>query len=196
MANRKNKQQWDSKRTFVVLNVPEPVASKITLLRSQYQSWRVALPVEITLAGSSGIGVLRYHESEMDDICDKLDEIARISSPILTRFSSVTLFPGTRVFYYRPDDSTSFIEMQSKLIKSGLRFERSPIPFTPHCTIADLPTDATELPDELKALALPDIEILLDTLSVYQLDRRILSGDPDGCRLHHQTKLRGQTSLK
>jgi 2'-5' RNA ligase len=191
MANRKTKQNWDSKRTFIGLNVPPPVATKITLLRQQYHSWRVALPVEITLAGSSGLGVLRYHESEIEGIFAKLDEIARSFSPILTRFGSVAMFPNNRVFYYVPDDTKPFIEIQKALRESGLRFENSVFPFTPHCTITDITTENVELSPELKAFALPETDILLDTLSVSQIDSRILSANPAGCYQLHQTKLGG-----
>ncbi len=194
MRKTKSKQNWNSKRTFIVLDVPSPVAEQVTALRRQFKSWRVALPVEITIAGSSGLGVLRYHESEMEEIFDTLEEIAYGFAPIVTRFSDVSMFAGTKVFYYVPEEAAPFIALQAALVKSGLRFERSEFPFTPHCTIADLESVANELPSELKLLALPEIEIVLDTLSVYNLDERILGGNPEGCRLLHRTKLIGSVS--
>jgi 2'-5' RNA ligase len=189
MKNKSSQGGWDSKRTFIVLDVPLPVAETVLALRRQFKSWRVSLPVEITLAGSSGLGVLRYHESQLEAIFETLDEIARGFAPIVTRFSSVALFRGTRVFYFVPDDAAPFQLMHAALVKSGLRFERSPFAFTPHCTIADLETVALALPTDLQELALPDCEIVLDTLSVYNLDERVLGGNPEGCRLLHRTKL-------
>ncbi len=180
---------WNSKRTFIVLDVPSPMAETVLALRREFGSWRAALPVEITLAGSSGLGVLRYHESELVKVIETLDEIARGFAPIVTRFRSVALFPGTKVFYFVPDEAAPFFALQAALSKSGLRFERSPFAFTPHCTLADLETVTLKLPASFQALALPDTEIVLDTLSVYNLDSRVLGGNPEGCRLLHQTKL-------
>jgi 2'-5' RNA ligase len=190
MAKNKNsKGGWNSKRPFIVLDVPPPMAERIFALRRHFGSWRVALPVEITLVGSSGLGVLRYHESELETIFDTLDGMARRFAPIVTHFSSVAMFPGTRVFYFVPDNAAPFLTLQAALVESGLRFERSPFPFTPHCTIADLETVAEELPSGFQALAQPDTEIVLDTLSVYNLDERVLGGNSEGCRLLHRTKL-------
>lgn len=189
MKTRKSKGGWNSKRTFIVLDVPPPVAETVLALRQKFGSWRVALPVEITLAGSSGLGVLRYHESELGAVLETLDSMARGFAPILTRFSSVALFPGTRVSYLVPDDAAPFVALQAALAKSNLRFERSPFAFTPHCTLADLETAALELPRSLQSLALPDTDVVLDTLSVYNLHSRVLSGNPEGCLLLHRTKL-------
>jgi 2'-5' RNA ligase len=189
MKNKRSQGGWDSKRTFIVLDVPSPMAETVLALRRQFGSWRLALPVEITLAGSSGLGVLRYHESELEAIFETLDEVAHRFAPMATRFGSVALFPGTRVFYFVPEDASPFVALQTALIESGLRFERSPFAFTPHCTIADLETVALELPTNFQELALPDCEIVLDTLSVYNLDARVLGGNPEGCRLLHRTKL-------
>ncbi len=189
MKKTNSKGGWNSKRTFIVLEVPSPIAENVLALRRRFGSWRTALPVEITLAGSSGLGVLRYHESEMGAVFEILDEMATQFAPIFTRFSSVALFPGTKVFYLVPDDAAPFFALQDALVKSGLRFERSPFAFTPHCTLADLETPAFELPASFGTFALPDMEIVLDTLSVYNLDERVLGGNPEGCRLLHRTRL-------
>lgn len=174
-----------------MLEVPPPVAGRVAAIRREWNSWRVALPVEITLAGSSGAGVLRYHESELDAIFATLDAFARRFAPIAIRFDSVALFPGTKVVYLAPNDPAPLVALHAALTQSGLRFERSPHPFTPHCTLADLEVAATELPADFQKLALPQIEIVLDTLSLVQLDARVLGGHPDGCRWLHRTRLVG-----
>lgn len=191
MRNTRAKGNWHSKRTFIVLDVPSPFCEQISAIRRELGSWRLALPVEITLAGSSGLGVLRYHESELESIFETLNQIGHEFSPIVTRFSSVAMFAGKRTFYFAPGDAAPFFGLQAALVKNGLRFERSPHPFTPHCTIADLESAAVELPAHLRALARPETEILLDTLSVYNLDERVLGGNPQGCRLLHRTQLVG-----
>jgi hypothetical protein len=41
---------------YVVLNVPEPIRSIVSEIRRKLQYRGAGLPVEITLAGSSGVG--------------------------------------------------------------------------------------------------------------------------------------------
>lgn len=45
--------------TYVVLDIPEPVSSKVMALHMQYEKQRTLIPVEITIIGSSGVGILK-----------------------------------------------------------------------------------------------------------------------------------------
>jgi hypothetical protein len=47
---------WD---TYIVLDIPEPVASKVIAAQRRHGDvFRSALPAEITLAGSGGVGCI------------------------------------------------------------------------------------------------------------------------------------------
>jgi hypothetical protein len=63
--------------SYIVLDVPSPVAEHVLSIRQHYSSWRVALPTEITIIGSSGVGVMRYDENESSDVFKIIDDLAK-----------------------------------------------------------------------------------------------------------------------
>src|SRR5688572_13381793 len=90
--------------TYVVLDMPESIATHVKSIRKYYKSNLYDLPVEITVIGSSGIGV--FHKDQNPKAAfEKLDQIAANTAPINTAFNAVTRFPSTGVFYYEPIDS-------------------------------------------------------------------------------------------
>jgi 2'-5' RNA ligase len=175
--------------SYIVLNVPSPIAERVLSIRQHYGSWRVTLPVEITIVGSSGVGVLRCEENEFGEVFKMINGVAKQTAPIVTRFTSVARFPNTGIFYYAQQNPEPFVQLQNAIIGTGLKLEKSPFPFRPHCTIADFRSPSEELVQEIMSLPVPEVDIVLDTLSVYVLDDRILSGNKKGCRLLHRTKL-------
>ena len=44
--------------SFIVLDLPSPVAETVKKLRGEYDPKRVLVPAEITIAGSSGLGAV------------------------------------------------------------------------------------------------------------------------------------------
>jgi 2'-5' RNA ligase len=178
-----------TKMSYIVLDVPSPIAEHVLSIRQHYSSWRVALPTEITVIGSSGVGVMRYDENESSDVFKIIDDLAKQFKPIVTQFTSVARFPNTGWFYYAQQNPEPFTQLQNAIVETGLKFEPSPFPFTPHCTIADFESPSEELAQEILSLPVPERDIVLDTLSIYVLDDRIMSGNTAGCRLLHRTKL-------
>ncbi len=180
---------YNAEMSYIVLDVPSPFAERVLSIRQHYGSWRIALPVEITIVGSSGIGVLRYEENEVDEVFKMINDVAEQVSPIVTHFTSVARFPNTSIFNYAQQNPEPFVQLQDAIISTGLKFDTSPFSFTPHCTIADFTNPTEELVQEVMSLPVPQANIVLDTLSVYALDDRVLSGNQEGCRLLHRTKL-------
>jgi 2'-5' RNA ligase len=174
---------------YIVLDVPSPIANQILSIRQHYRSWRVALPAEITIAGSSGIGVLCYPHEQAHEVFKIIDDVAQRVQPIITRFTAVARFPGTDIFYYVQQDPEPFVQLQNALLETTLAFEESPFPFTPHCTILDLQIPSPEAVQEIISLSVPTADIVLDTLSVYALDSRVAAGDKAGCHLLHRIEL-------
>jgi 2'-5' RNA ligase len=132
-----------------------------------------------------------YQEPEADSVYRAISEVARRFAPIRTHFVSVARFPDTGLFYYQPDDAAPFAELQKALVETKLNFNTSPFPFTPHCTIADFGELTDAILTEMMQLPVPKQEIILDTLSVYTLDGRVLSGNSEGCQLLYQVRLGG-----
>jgi len=142
------------------------------------------LPVEITIIGSSGVGVFEKDQDVLQAF-KAIDELAAKTRPVVCSFRSVESFLGTRFFYYAPQEVQPFVDIQRSIVATGLKFTRSPFPFTPHCTIVGLAENATEEATSVVAsLPVPKEEIFLDTLSVYSLNGM-------ACRLLHRVGLGG-----
>jgi 2'-5' RNA ligase len=169
--------------TYIDLDLPQSVQDQVKSIRERYGSRLAILPVEITVIGSSGIGTFA-EEQEPITAFKLVDRVASMFAPIKTAFRRVTTFPNTGVFYYEPADPQPFIELQRKLVSTGLKFKESPFPFTPHCTIVKFDQPSKELVNEIMSLPIPKEQFVLDTLSIYSLDGY-------DSRLLHRAKLIG-----
>jgi 2'-5' RNA ligase len=169
--------------TYVVLDMPPPIWKHVKSIRERYASPLTILPVEITVTGSSGIGTF-HEEQEIDAAFELIDSVAANFSPFTTAFRRVTTFPNTGVFYFEPNDPQPFIDLQSEIVSTGLKFNESPFPFTPHCTIVKFDNPSQGLVDEIMSLPVPGETFALDALSVYSLEGY-------ACRLLHRVELIG-----
>jgi 2'-5' RNA ligase len=154
--------------TFVVVDLPDAVVQHVRDLRRRYGSARQFLPVEITIAGSSGVGVFDPTQ-DAEAALATLRHVARDARPFAVAFSGVARFPDSGVFYYALADTAPFVELHHRVVASGLRFAPSPFPFSPHLTIDTFDDAPPDLERELLALPVPAGAHAVDTLSVYSL---------------------------
>jgi 2'-5' RNA ligase len=171
--------------TYVVIAMPPEVAAHVAALRAKYRPAYERLPVEITVIGSSGVGVLDADQSS-DDVVHILETVATRTAPFRVRFEPLTTFPNTNVCYFPPVPADPFKVLQASLVSGGLRAGSSPYPYSPHLTMARL-DDATKVAEVLAAIPPPG-EYLLDQLAVYSQVGR-------DTRLHYKTQLRGATRV-
>ena len=78
--------------TYVVLDVPAPVSEHVNALRRRYDRKTARLPAEITIAGSSGIGVLSPFQ-QPEPVFGALERVARDGLPFTTSFIQMSKFP-------------------------------------------------------------------------------------------------------
>lgn len=154
--------------SFVVADVPASLAQLVSGIRHQYGSARQFLPVEITLAGSSGVGVFAA-DQDADEALQTVGRIAADAAPFTFQLAGVERFPNSGVFYYAIGDTAPLVALHQALVTSGLRFRPSPFPFSPHLTIDTFDTPTPELEAELRALAVPAGKHLVASVSVYSL---------------------------
>jgi 2'-5' RNA ligase len=156
--------------TYVCLDVPPPFAQQVMDIRMRHHDeFRASLPVEITVAGSSGIGVFKATQSSKLAFTI-LDTIACETAPIEACFGEVYRFPRTDIFVFSLRNEEPFHILHQRIATSGLLFERSPFPFHPHCTLLSRSPVSEEESAELLSLHIPG-NFVLDTLSVYMLDK-------------------------
>src|SRR5581483_4773315 len=92
------------------------------------------LPVEITVAGSSGVGPIPAG-TDLGLIRDEVDRVAKMMAAFDLEFAAIRHFPRTGVFYLAPKDRRPFDSLHAVLASTKLPFIASPFPYNPHCTL-------------------------------------------------------------
>src|SRR5579883_601290 len=139
-----------SHETYICLDIPEPQAQWILDIRKQQKDeFRAALPAEITVAGSSGVGVIKADQKP----------------------ESVIRFPRTDIFVLTLEDEAPLRSLHQRIITSAISFETNRFPFQPHCTLHSRSPVSPEDAAHLLSLSPSDLgSFTLDTLSVYTLE--------------------------
>jgi len=154
--------------TYIVLNLPPAIGGEVVELRKRFDAYEANLPPEITIAGSSGVGVLGANQTA-EVVFEAIERVGKKHLPFLTSFVSMDRFPGVQIFWLRPKDREPFDALQSALVAEGIQFERSPFPFNPHCTISAT-VELTDMQErELLSMVIPTQEFVMNTLGVFQL---------------------------
>ncbi|YCA42026.1 2'-5' RNA ligase family protein [Bacillus sp. JZ8] len=86
--------------TYVILDLPKEISEQVRKIRYRFKDkFYTALPPEITVAGSSGVGVLQNNQ-EPDQVFKISDDIATKIEPIKASFSEVKRFSYTKIFFF------------------------------------------------------------------------------------------------
>lgn len=156
-------------RSYIVAEIPEPVRSQVQALRDSLNTLTAKLPVEITLAGSSGVGPIPAG-TDLSLVGRHLDRTLSGISPFRARFSAIRAFPNTAIFFLEPFDRAPFDHLHQKLRVSGIPFSEIRWPYNPHCTLRGGKPLNAEAALELASRSFPQEEFWINTVSVYQLD--------------------------
>ena len=144
-------------RAFIVAEIPEPVRSQVQAMRDSLKTLTAKLPVEITLAGSSGVGPIPAG-TDLSLIQRHLDRILTDISPFRARFSAIRAFPNTSIFYLEPFDRSPFDDLHKKLRDSGIPFSGNQWPYNPHCTLRGGEPLSADAASELASRPFPQEE--------------------------------------
>jgi hypothetical protein len=81
--------------TYVVLDIPPPIAEQVAAIRNRCHDWFVhSLPIEITVAGSSGIGVFDPERAQAEAFA-VLSAISAEAPPIEASLGEISRFPNS-----------------------------------------------------------------------------------------------------
>ena len=152
----------------IVVEIPEPIRSRIQSIRESLGTITAKLPVEITVAGSSGLGYIPPG-TDLSNINGEIDRIASEIFPFEASFSEIRSFPNSFVFYLAPSDRNPFDSLHRALSVSGIPFSESPFPFTPHCTLRDGKTLTQDEMDGILSILFPRESFFIDSISAYDL---------------------------
>jgi len=155
----------------LVFDLPEAEwMAEIRRLRLTYDCARAPFPIEITVAGSSGLGWFSPMQT-LASINAHVRTLAQRVPPFLCTFSRVEMFPQSRVYYLAVADEEPFQSFQRALAASPLLFEATEFSFKPHCTIAALSESASPAAHaELAAFPIPASGTTISSLSLYAVN--------------------------
>jgi 2'-5' RNA ligase len=170
---------------FIVAEIPEPVRSQVQALRDSLNTLTAKLPVEITLAGSSGVGPIPAG-TDSSLVTRHLDRTLAGIAPFRARFSAIRNFPNTAICFLEPFDRSPFDQLHQALRVSGIPFAGIQWPYHPHCTLRGGEPLSPNAALELASRPFPQAEFWINTVSVYQLD-----GASFSCKLLCQRMLKG-----
>ena len=168
----------------LVFDLPEAEwMAEIRRMRFAYDRARALFPIEIAVAGSSGLGWFSPGQTP-EVIIGHVRTIAQSIPPFMCTFSRVEAFPQSRVYYLALTNEEPFHSFQRTLAASPLHFEATEFHYKPHCTIAALPEAAPPAAHaELAAFPIPTSAATISSLSLYAVNASI-----NGCR--HVSRLR------
>ncbi len=152
--------------TYVCLDIPEPFYSAVREIREAHCDRLDNFPIEMTVAGSSGVGAIRATQS-WTDVKGRLIQLCEHTPQIQTEFAGVVRFPGTDTFVLSLRDPMPFQAFHEAL-QAAIEFEPSPFPFFPHCSLRMSGPLSEDDINELFRLRLEG-EFTVDTLSLYQM---------------------------
>ena len=155
---------------YFVLNIPAPFSDRVMgIRRTQKDNFFTSLPVELTLAGSTGVGIL----DAMQDLAEAykhIDAIAADTAPIQTAFGPVVRFPGTDIYALTFEDDAPFKKLHHRIVQSGIKFHESPHAFKPHCTLRSGAPISSAEERRLMAATVAG-RFTLEEISICRLDR-------------------------
>ena len=167
----------------IVVEIPEPVRTKIQKMREELNTPTSKLPVEITIAGSSGVSYIPTG-TELTIITEEVDKIASRFKPFSVTFDEINYFQNTSIVYLSPNKRTQFDDLHRAFKESGLNIKKLQFPYTPHCTLRageDLSKDDL---DEICKMPFPKSVFFIDTISVYDFDENTME-----CHLLYKKEL-------
>lgn len=157
--------------TYIVLDLAGPAVTEVRRAREAHgYDFYGALPVEVTVAGSSGLGTLAPDQDVLQ-VFSTLDRIAADTPVIAGRFGSMLRFPDTDIFVLTMEDPQPFLDLHQRIAESDIKFLPSPFPFMPHCTVRGQVVGAasSEEAEELLDLTI-DKPFRCEMLSTYTIE--------------------------
>lgn len=156
------------RNTYIVLELPEPIASTVHKIRAeQGDDFQASMPTEITIVGSSGVGCIAQ-DQDPDELFRVIDEISASTPPITVSFDKTHRFPGTDIVVMKLKDETLIRSLHQKFAESGIKFQDINFAYEPHCTLRSKSPLTDQEMEELTKLKIEG-SFSLQTISVYTM---------------------------
>ena len=135
--------------TFILAELSGEAGEQIARLQARYDP-KLAResPPHVTLAGSSGVGVVPP-DVPRARVLAALAPVGAASPPLVLPFGPPERFPGTNIVVLPLDPHGAMRALHDRIAACGLPFAQARFSFTPHATLSFYRTLA---PAELRAL--------------------------------------------
>lgn len=157
-----------TKPTFVVAELPGPVAAWVREMRGQFEPDIAHLPAEVTLAGSSGVGPTALGQS-VASVQQMLAAALVGRLPFEARFIGIGNFPGTEIFFAAPEPEP-FNSIHAAVVTSGIAFCSSPFSYNAHCSLKGFTSLKPGQREAIELAAVPMKPFTISTVSVYEVE--------------------------
>ena len=158
-----------SNPSYVVLEIPEPISTSITKIREKYEPQIAHFPVEITVAGSSGVGPISSGQ-ELDFVISELEIILVSFQSFEISFLTIERFPETDIFYLVPNDKSPFKKLHDLIKSTNIKFETNPHPYDPHCSLRGFTPLPKGLEDEINRIIFPKEKFKISKIAIFEVD--------------------------
>jgi len=156
-------------QTYIVVEIPEPICTKIKKIRSKLNTPTSKLPVEITIAGSSGVLPIPSGTG-ISLIKAEVNKITSKYKPFFNSFAKIEYFPNTSIVYLSLSNRKPFDDLHRVFKESKLNFQESQFPYTPHCTLRAGDKLSSKELIEICSMPFPKSQFQINTISVYYYD--------------------------
>lgn len=154
--------------TAVVMELPDPVKQAVQKLRERFDPFLADnIPVEITIAGSSGMGTIAPGQNGAF-ILDELQKVASKMKAFRACLGKVICFPGTPIHVFEVLPLEPFNQLYRLLTASPIIFTQSSHPFFPHCSLHIWGEVGAFQRKEMMRQTVPG-DFWLDSFALYQL---------------------------
>jgi 2'-5' RNA ligase len=138
--------------TFILAELGGDAGARIRALQERYDP-KLAResPPHVTLAGSSGLGVVPP-DVPRARVLELLAPVGAATPPLELPFGPPERFPGTNIVVLPLDPHGPIRALHDRIARSGLPFARAKFSFTPHATLSFYPTLAPAALRELLAV--------------------------------------------
>ncbi len=155
---------------YFILDITSPESANIQDIRSRYDKLTSQLPVERTVAGSSGIGPLLPGQP-LENIINDVDSIIGKIKPFIFNFKRITNFPNTNIYYLEPEQREPFDNIHNIFKDLNFEYAKNLFPYNPHYTLRTGSFSNSDEKNKLMKEKFPKKSIRIDSLSLLEFNQ-------------------------
>ena len=153
------------KPTYLIAELEGDVVPLVQNARERFSPGHIEWPVDITVAGSSGLGTIKEGQP-LEEVVAGLEPIIKMLGFTEVTFRSIERFPQTGIYYLLPHRD-KFDILHKAVASSGICFNENKWPYNPHCTVRSGPEPTEEADTFVRSIKIP-VAASIKCFSLYQ----------------------------